>query len=168
MNLRQQNINFNQYQQIINNHNKNNNIEQIQKQSPNTPFLGYSNNNTKINSNTIDNTNNNLSVENYSLSYENDSYFKKLLLLLQSKINIENGVAYYTFVEKLKSYENNDDNTINLNSFYSALRDFNIPLALNDLTDFFKYLDKSNSNKVPTEFILKIIRGNLSEKRKIQ
>ena len=167
LNLRQQNINFNQYQQIINNHNKNNNIEQIQKQSPNTPFLGYSNNNSKINSNTIDNsTNNNLSVENYSFSYENDSYFKKLLLLLQSKINIENGVAYYTFAEKLKSYENNVDNIINLNSFYSALRDFNIPLALNDLTDFFKYLDKSNSNKVPTDFILRIIRGNLSEKRK--
>ena len=161
LNLRQQNINFNQYQQIINNLNKNKNYDQVQKQSPNTPFIGYSNNNVKNNSNTNDNSNNKLSVEN-----KNDSHFKKLLLLLQSKINIENGVTYYTFVEKIKSYENNVDNTINLNSFYSVLRDFNIPLALNDLTDFFRYIDKSNSNKVPTDLILELIRGKLSEKRK--
>ena len=174
--------NNNQYQEVNNYNNNNNNysnqnnnyIEMIQKQSPNTPFAISS----KINKNIINNlnTNNNnisnnnvkdVSIQNNSLSNNNDSsFFTRLLLLFQTKINIENGVTYYIYAEKLKSYENKSDKTIDLNSFYSSLKDFNISINLNDLTKFFNYIDKTKSNKVPTETILEVIRGNLSEKRK--
>ena len=151
-----------------------------QKQSPGMPFLNSTNlnmninnnisnpNNKNNNSNLNSNFNNNLSIQNNSFSYENndsDSIFKKLLLVLQNKINRDNGVMYYTFVQKLKLHEN-DDQTITLNAFYSALRDINISFRLNDLTDFFNFIDKSKSNKVPSEYILQLIRGNLNEKRK--
>ena len=177
--------NINQYQEIKNNNyiinNNNNNIlkqnniytEINQKKSPNTPFITSSNiikninNSNNINNDSINNNKNNTLIKNYSPLYKEDSsYFKKLLLLLQTKINIENGMSYYTYAQKLKSYENQTDKTITLNSFYSSLRDFNISVRINDLTDFFNYLDKSNLNKVPSETILKEIRGNLSEKRK--
>ena len=159
--------------EISKNNNYNNNINPeyyklIQKQNPNTPFpsnsnINISNYNSNINKNDY---NNNLSIQNYSLSYENNSYFKKLLLLLQSKINTDSGVTYYSFAKKLKLYENPNDKTITLNSFYSSLRDINIPFRLNDLTDLFNYIDNSKINKVKTEKILQLIRGNLNEKRK--
>ena len=169
--------NINQYQEISKNNNNNNyynNIKNkeyndlIQKQAPNTPFPHTSNLKTNINSNLNNNNNeykNNLSIQNYSFSFEKDSYFQKLLLLLRSKINTDNGVTYYTFAQKLKSYENNNK-TISLNSFYSSLRDVNISFRLNDLTDLFNYIDKSKINLVPTENILQLIRGNLNKNRK--
>ena len=146
-----------------------NNCESPIKQSPNTPFINSYNLKTNNNKNNNSNLNNHikyLSIDNYSLSYENDSYFKKLLSLLQSKINKDNGVTYYTFVQKIKLNENKYDKTITLNSFYSSLRDINISFRLNDLTDLFNYIDKSNSNNILTENILKLIKGNLNQKRK--
>lgn len=120
-----------------------NNCESPIKQSPNTPFINSYN--LKTNNNKNHNSNFNrikyLSIDNYSLSYENDSYFKKLLSLLQSKINKDNGVTYYTFVQKIKLNENKYDKTITLNSFYSSLRDINISFRLNDLTDLFNYIE---------------------------
>ena len=148
--------------EISKNNDFNDNQRQI-KQSPNTPFISK-----PFNLNNNQKNLPNLSIEKYSLSYENDSYFKKLLLLLQSKINKDNGVTYYTFAQKIKLHENKNDNTITLNSFYSTLRDINISFRLNDLTDLFNYLEKTNSNNnsVLTENILKLIRGNLNQKRK--
>ena len=98
-------------------------------------------NNNKNNNSNLNNHIKYLSIDNYSLSYENDSYFKKLLSLLQSKINKDNGVTYYTFVQKIKLNENKYDKTITLNSFYSSLRDINISFRLNDLTDLFNYIE---------------------------
>ena len=178
--------NINQYQEISKNSfnsgnnspNKSNKIKEyyglVKNQAPNTPFTIYSNvknNNIKENNISSNSNNNiednikNLSVQNYSFSFEKDSYFQKLLLLLQSKINNDNGVTYYTFAQKLKTFENNN-NGIDLTAFYSALRDINISLRLNDLTDLFNFIDKSKSNNVPSEDILRLIRGNLSDKRK--
>ena len=157
--------NINKLQEISKNNNNLNNKDYyyklIEKRSPQTPFQNFSNLNLNNN-----NYEKNLSIQNYNLSFENDSHYNKLLLLLRSKINTENGVTYYTFAQKLKMYEDERDKTINLNSFYSALRDSNISFRLYDLTDLFNYIDKTKSNNVPTENILKIIRGNLNDKRK--
>ena len=168
--------NVNQYQEISkNNNNSNNNspknnikikqyYDMVQKQqAPNTPFSIYSN--VKSNNNNMEENKNNLSVQNYSFSFEKDSYFHKLLLLLRSKINIDNGITYYTFAEKLKACENYRPG-IDLISFYSSLRDINITFRLSDLTDLFNFIDNSKKDSVPSEDILRLIRGNLNNKRK--
>ena len=149
--------------EISKNNDSYNNHKSPIKQSPNTPFISNSSN-----LNNYKNNKPNLYIEKFSLYYENDSYFKKLLLLLQSKINKDNGITYYTFAQKLKLHEDRNDNTITLNSFYSSLRDINISFRLNDLTDLFNYIKKSNSNSnsIPTEKILKLIQGELNQKRK--
>ena len=144
-----------------NNINKDYYYKLIEKRSSSTPFQNFSNLNLNNN-----NYGKNLSIQNYNLSFENDSHYNKLLLLLRSKINTENGITYYTFAQKLKERENGKNKTIDFNSFYSSLRDINASSRINDLTDFFNYIDKNQSNNIPTENILKLIRGDLNDKRK--
>ena len=172
---------------IQNNNNFNNNFENLKTPNPNVlnrkefkppglyeriieqPNNVNNNTNQKNNINNINISNNNINkknINNQSNNIKDDESSKKLILLLQNKINTNNGITYYTFAKKIKSYENHITQTINIDNFYSSLRDISVNFSIDDLTNLFKYFDQSKTGNVPTENLLKIIKGNISEKRK--
>ena len=107
-----------------------------------------------------------LSVQNYSLFFENEKKYKKLLEALKNKININNGITYYTLMKELKSYQNQKDKTINLNNMYFILRNLGIAFKYYDLIELFKSINKSNPDKIKIRELLELIRGEINIKRK--
>ena len=108
----------------------------------------------------------NLAIQNYSIFYENEPKYNNLLQKLKSKINTNNGIRFYTFMNEVKHYQNYEDNCINLNSCYFVLRKLNIGFKFYDLMELFKCIDKINPDKIKTERLLNLIRGDLNIKRR--
>ena len=107
-----------------------------------------------------------LSVQNYSLFFENEKKYKKLLEALKNKININNGITYYTLMKELKNYQNQKDKTINLNNMYFILRNLGIAFKYYDLIELFKSINASNPDKIKIRELLELIRGDINIKRK--
>ena len=145
----------------------NNNINKIEKKVHDETVNNYIN---KINKTPLIKRNNNsmenLSIQNYSIFFENEAKYKNLLEKLRTKININNGITYYTFMNELKYYQNDNDKIINLNSCYFILRKLNIGFKFYDLMELFKCIEKYTPDKIKTEKLLSLIRGDLNIKRK--
>ena len=94
------------------------------------------------------------------------NYFNNLVSLIRSKININNGVTYYSLAHHLKSKEDSNTKSINLELFISILNLLQIDLNQEDIINFYSILDFTQSDKVSTEEILRIISGDINEKRK--
>ena len=107
-----------------------------------------------------------LSIQNYSLFFENEKKYKKLLEALKSKININNGITYYTLMKELKFYQNQKDKTININNMHLVLRNLGVDFKYYDLIELFKSLEKTNPDKIKIKALLALIRGNINIKRK--
>ena len=137
-----------------------------------TPNKNNSNiNNLKnINNNNIKNiennssNNNNIKEENNS---ENKSYFQKMVNLFRNQINTNNGITYYTFAHGLKSLEDKNTNTISIENLFSVIDQMGLNISQDDLINFYSILDYTQSNKVPLDEILRLIKGEISEQRKI-
>ena len=95
------------------------------------------------------------------------NYFKNLVNILRSKINTNNGITYYSFAHHLKSNEDKKTKTTSLETLISTLELLQININTDDVINFFACLDYEQTGKVLTEEILRIIRGDISEKRKI-
>ena len=145
----------------------NNNINKIEKKVLDETVGNYIN---KINKTPYIKRNNNslpnLSIQNYSIFFENEAKYKNLLEKLRTKININNGITYYTFMNELKHYQNDYDKNINLNACYFVLRKLNIGFKFYDLMELFKSIEKYTPDKIKTEKLLCLIRGDLNIKRK--
>ena len=151
------------------------------------PITPLNNNNNSINNDNImnNNINNNIikeeSIKNpdsqietsnkESININNNSgmnkYFQNLLELFQNKININNGLTYYILVSKLNEKEDKISKTISYENFYSSIKESKINLSENEIKDFFILLDISEQNKILTEEFLRLLRGFLSERRKM-
>ena len=107
-----------------------------------------------------------LAIQNYSLFFENEKKYKKLFECLKSKININNGITYYTFMREVKNYQNPNKKTINVNNMHFILRNMGIPFKFYDLIELFKNIAQSNTDKVDAKELLRLIRGDLNLKRK--
>lgn len=94
-------------------------------------------------------------------------YFKSLVDALRYKINIRNGVTYYTFASKLKSYEDKIRKAISFESFAQSVNDVQVNIDMKCMRDFFAFVDLYDENAASTEEILRLIKGPLSEKRKL-
>ena len=131
------------------------------------------NNNNNINNNMQNNNNNsdnNLSNENSNGNNNNSekkNYFQKLLNMIRNKINVNNGIAYYTFAHGLKSLEDKSTNSTSIENFISVLEQMELKINQDDLINFYSILDYNQSNKVATDEILRLIKGEIPEKRKI-
>ena len=136
--------------------------------SNNVNNININQNNNIINENISNNNEVKNNINNQSNNSVDDEYniVKKLIFLLQNKINTNNGITYYTFVKKLKSYENSISQTINIDNFYYTLRDLNINFNIDYIKILFKYFDQSKTGNIQTENLLKIIKGNINENRK--
>ena len=121
-----------------------------------TPYIKRYNNNLS-----------NLSIQNYSLFFQNEPKYKKFLQKFKSKVNINNGITYYTFMKELNYYQNQNDKTINVNTCFFLLKKLGIDFKFYDLIELFKCIDKINSDKIKTEELLKLTRGEINIKRKI-
>ena len=147
--------NFFQGEENQNNNNLNNNY-QIQQ---NYILPNQNLNNIRI-------LNNNNKINEYEPGHFK-KYFQSLLTLFQHKININNGMTYYTLTSKLKSKEDKIRKTITYQDFHNSILETNINIDINSIFDFYNSLDLCDLNVISTDEILRVIRGNLSEERKM-
>ena len=185
-NLNNNNINNNNIiNQPVNNNNiriNNNNIQPERTNSLNFSFNNNNNNNNQNqinmnNNNIINNDNinnninnlNNMNNVNKPLQTPNSmrKYFQTLLSEFRAKINTNYGITYYNLVNKLKSNEDPLKKSISFSSFLKSLLDSNIQIPEVTIQHFYSSVDLTESNNVNVEEILRLIRGELNEKRKL-
>ena len=94
-------------------------------------------------------------------------YFKQILDELRYKVNTKSGITYYTFASKLKGYEDNIRKTISFDGFVRALSEAQVNVDIKLCKDFFFIIDICDENNVSTDEILRLIKGPLSERRKM-
>ena len=141
-----------------------NNINNINSNNTNHNQDNLKNNNS-INSN---NYQNNLSNNNKTNNNnENKNYFQKLINIFRNKINVNNGIAYYTFAQGLKSLEDKNTNSTSIENLLSVIEQMGLDINQDDLINFYSILDYTQCNKVSTNEILRLIRGEIPEQRKI-
>ena len=132
--------------------NKNNSISTINNNTKNLS------NNNNIQNESLNNNNNNS---------ENKNYFQKLINIFRNKINTNNGITYYTFAHALKSLEDKSTQTIGIENVLSVIEQMQLDINQDDLINFYSILDYTQSNKVSTDEILRLIKGEIPEPRKI-
>ena len=98
---------------------------------------------------------------------ENKNYFRNLVDILRSKVNTNNGITYYSLAHHLKSNEDKKTNTTSIQTLISTLELLQININPDDVINLYTCLDYKQNGKVATEEILRIIAGDISEKRKI-
>ena len=171
---------LNSNQNIPNYHNMNNNMNNNINNNMNINMNDNMNDNMNYNMNNNMNMNlqnpmmnqpNQIPMQN-NFPSENDSegmkrYFQNLLQLFQSKININNGITFYNLLSKINNRQDKMSKTISYENFLSSIKEANIDINEMDIKDFFILLDLSEQNKVSTDEILRLIRGYLSERRKM-
>ena len=150
----------------------------IQNKSPTMNIeskLNDNNNNIQLNSKLNNNVNVNNELQNNQISQmnkntsnqENKNYFQKLINLFQSKINVNNGIIYYTFARELKLIEDKNTKTTSIENLLSVIQKLELNISQDDLINFYSILDYTQSNQVPTDEILRLIKGEISEQRKM-
>ena len=122
------------------------------------------NNNQNINN--ANDVNNNNKNNNNHIS-ESKNYFEKLVNIFRNKINTNNGITYYTFVHALKTLEDKSTKSVNIESLMSIIEQMSLDINQDDLINFYSILDYTQSNKVSTNELIRIIKGEIPEKRKI-
>ena len=155
----QKNYHMSKSQSQIITPNRNNNINNLKNDTNN------SNNNNNINIEDIPPNNNNIKDTNNNS--DNKSYFQKMVNLFRNQININNGITYYTFAHGLKSLEDKSTNTISIENLFSVIDQMGLNISQDDLINFYSVLDYTQSNKVPIDEILRLIKGEMPEQRKI-
>ena len=135
--------------------------------------------NSKLNNNVDINVNNELQnnqtsqinqmtqMNRNTSSQENKNYFQKLINIFQSKINVNNGIIYYTFARELKLIEDKNTKTTSIENLLSVIQKLELNISQDDLINFYSILDYTQSNQVPTDEILRLIKGEISEQRKM-
>ena len=165
------NVNNNEGNNVSKKNNYHMTKSQSQKVIPSKNNISSINNNAQNISN-IENkiqdnlTNNNTNTYNDNNS-ENKNYFQKLINIFRNKININNGITYYTFAHALKSLEDKNTHSIPIENLLSVFEQLEININQDDLINFYSILDYTQSNKVLTDEILRIIKGEIPEQRKI-
>ena len=173
---------FSPYNINNNNNNKsnnNNNIIEYKNESFNiinnnkNNYMGNKNNNYLI-------KHTNQSTQNLQLKYNNNymdkkenesneekikKFFEELLMKIKSKININNGITFYTFAKKLKILEIN--NKINLNDLIEISKDMKLDLTEKDIKNFFILLDIDQMHFLDINLIINIIKGKMSQERRL-
>ena len=159
--------------QIMNNNNNVNNVKEIKNNNEiNNNQININQNKNEVIDNNIsinftNNQSNNSSNDNSNKNTENKNYFQKLLNIIRNKININNGITFYTFAHGLKSLEDKSTNSTSIENFISVIDQMELQINQDDLINFYSILDYTQSNKVATEEILRLIKGEIPEQRKI-
>lgn len=107
-------------------------------------------------------------INSTPMKFEIKKYFKYLLEVLFYNLNTENGVTYLSFASKIKIMEDRFNKVISFDNFMKCLFDSQIEINYKDARDFFSLLDLSDQGNVSTEELLRLLRGQLTEERRIK
>ena len=121
-------------------------------------------NNILIDENNYKTLKRSLSEKNFSPTLK--KLFQYLLKQIKNKININNGMTYYTFALKIKGKEDKLKEIISYEDLCNSLLESNILLNMDLIRDFFSILDLCELNSISTNELLRLIRGNINENRK--
>ena len=153
--------NFNDNNEMIQNNNfindNNNQINQIRNQRTPTP-INYQ---KKLN------LNNNLNNFDNNYNKNNSVDIKSAISQIQNIINTNSGITFYTFIDKLKSYEDQNTKSIFFEDFIRTLQEMRINLPSEILLSFFNSLNPDFNNRVSLNNLINIIKGNIDERRKL-
>ena len=123
----------------------------------------YNNNsykNIKMNSNIMDinDKNNNVNIK---------FFIKNIIDIFRNKINKDNGVTFYTLLQKLKlnSYGDNSD-ILSISKLNLIFKDSNLSFTPKELQSLFCIIDFNDKGFISLNKFLKAIKGNLNEFRK--
>ena len=163
-----------------NKNNANTNLDYINRnKTPNiisntiNPYFnnnGNNNNNSYLNNNVLDSIikldkYSNKKANNYTKQEEMKKFFDSLLEKFKSRININNGITFYIFLQKLKTYEINGK--INLNDLIKIFKEMRLDFTEIDIKNFFYMLDINEMNFINIDDIINKIKGEMSEERKL-
>ena len=145
----------------------------------NNNFNRYNYNNYILNPNLYSQNQNNQNINlrnDNQISYNKNSekitkkkemkkFFDELILKFRNRINVNNGLTFYIFAQKLKAYEIN--NKINLNDLIQIFKEMRLDFTETDIKNFFYMLDFNETNFINIDDIISKIKGELSEERKL-
>ncbi len=124
-------------------------------------------NNKYLNNNNYENKdNNNQNIRPQSTKIK--KYFQTLLQQIQSKININNGLTYYTLLSKIIEKQDKIFKSLSCEKFLSCIQECGIIIDNSVIKDFYNLIDFTEQNKVSSDEILRQIRGLLNENRKLK
>ena len=106
---------------------------------------------------------NNKKISNFNLS---ESAINSIIISIRNNININNGIKLFTFIKNLKKRELNNSQ-ISINDLYNLFQDMRINIPYNEIKILFNYTNKNDSDIIPTEQLINIIKGSLEEQRKL-
>ena len=159
-----QSINLNQY-------NKNYTIRRNKGNENSSNKNNNFNNNNNIYDNKLNSSKNN--DNNYKKSNINGNKEAKdindsetLINKLKEAIHIDNGLIYYTFLKFLKINEEPTSQKVSLEDLSVTIQELHLNISSSEIHDFYNYLDSEKTGRIPTDNILNIIKGSISDKRK--
>ena len=101
--------------------------------------------------------------KNYNLS---ESAINSIIMSIRNNININNGIKLFTFIKNLKMRETNNSQ-ISINDLYNLFQEMRIKVPFDELKILFNYANKNDNEIISTEQLINIIKGTLSEQRKL-
>ena len=157
-----QNIDLNQY-------NKNYTIRQNKGYENSLNLNNRSNNaNNNIYSNRFKSNKYNYNKSNINSNNEEKGLNESDTLInkIKETIHVDNGLLYYTFLKFLKINEEPTTQKVSLEDLSVTIQELHLNISSTEIHDFYNYLDSEKTGRIPTDNILNLIKGSLSDKRK--
>ena len=134
----------------------------------NIPKENYHNINNINNNNIIEKTDEQINSLNKNIN-ENEAknYFNYLINVMRNEINKNNGLTFYTFAYELKIREDKATKSINFENFADIVQKMGFKIQNEDLIEFFKIFDYTQTNKAQLDEIIRIMKGNITEERRM-
>ena len=159
-----QSIDLNQYNKnYTNRRNKGNETSSNKNNNSNNNNNIYDN---KLNSNNNNNNNHKKSNINSNRETKDANDSETLINKLKEAIHIDNGLIYYTFLKFLKINEEPTSQKVSLEDLSVTIQELHLNISSSEIHDFYNYLDSEKTGRIPTDNILNIIKGSISDKRK--
>ena len=76
-------------------------------------------------------------------------------------------MTFYSFVKNLKTNEETLSQSVSIDELSLSIQQLKLNISSNDIYEFFNYLDVEKIGRVSSNTILKVLKGELNDRRKI-
>ena len=76
-------------------------------------------------------------------------------------------MTFYSFVKNLKTNEETLSQNVSIDELSLSIQQLKLNISSNDIYEFFNYLDVEKIGRVSSNTILKVLKGELNDRRKI-
>ena len=76
-------------------------------------------------------------------------------------------MTFYSFVKNLKTNEETLSQSVSIDELSLSIQQLKLNISSNDIYEFFNYLDVEKIGRVLSNTILKVLKGELNDRRKI-